>query len=180
MPRLKQLEPQESDAWTRKLFGKVEGSLGLVPNMFKCMGNSDVALDGFLNFNAGLGGGKLGGKNSKMITLATSELNRCGYCASAHTQMAKNAELLTDEECLNARRGQGTDEKSQAMLDFVKKVHETKGKVSDEDIHSLRQKGFTDGEIVEILGTMVLITFANYVSNVAQPELDFPRAPEIS
>jgi len=66
MPRLKQLEPQDSDAWTRKLFRKVEESLGLLPNMFKCMGNSDVALDGFLSFNAGLGAGKLGGKNMKM------------------------------------------------------------------------------------------------------------------
>ena len=114
----------------------------------------------------------------KMVILATSERNGCGYCASAHTQMAKNAELLTAEECLNARRLAGVDEKSQAMLNFVKRVHETKGKVDDEDLQTLKEKGFVDEEIVEILGGMALITFANYISNVAKPDLDFPAAPK--
>ena len=122
--------------------------------------------------------GKLGPKYMKMVILATSELNGCGYCASAHTQMAKNAELLTDEECLNTRRLVGVDEKSQAMLSFVKRVFETKGKVNEEDLQALKEKGFVDEEIVEILGGMALITFANYISNVGKPDPDFPPAPK--
>lgn len=177
MPRIKQLDPKEADAWTRRLFRKVEESLGVIPNMFKCMGNSDVALDGFLGFNASLGAGKLGAKSIKLVILATSELNGCEYCAAAHTQMAMDAGLLTDEECLNARRFVGVDEKSGAMLEFVRKVFEAKGKVRDEDIRALRQKEFEDAEIVEILGVMALITFANYVSNVGEPELDFSATP---
>lgn len=180
MPRIKQVNRNEVDAWTRKLLGKVEESLGLVPNMFRCMGNSDVTLDGFLSLNASLSAGRLGGKNIKCVILATSELNGCEYCASAHTQMAKDAGLLTDEECVNARRCIGSDEKSQAMLSFVKRVLETKGKVSDQDVKVLAQEGFTDGEIVEILATMALATLANYVSNVGEPELDFPSAPALS
>ena len=35
-------------------------------------------------------------------------------------------------------------------------------------------------EIVEILGTMSLITFANYISNLAEPVLDFPEVPKVS
>lgn len=178
MPRLRQLDPEQADSWTRKLFKKVEESLGVVPNMFKCMGNSGMALDGFLGFNASLGAGKLGPKYMKMVILATSELNGCGYCASAHTQMAKNADLLTDEECLNTRRLVGVDERSQAMLNFVKRVFEAKGRVDDEDLQALKEKGFVDEEIVEILGTMALITFANYVSNVGKPDLDFPPTPK--
>lgn len=177
MPRIKQIDPMEANVWTRRLFRKLEEGLGVLPNMFKCMGNSDVGLDGFLSLNASLGAGKLGPKNIKLIILATSELNGCEYCVSAHTQMAKDAGLLTGEECLNARRFVAVDEESRAILEFVRKVFETKGKVKDEDLQILRQKGFEDTEIVEILGTMALITFANYVSNVGEPELDFPLAP---
>jgi len=61
----------------------------------------------------------------------------------------------------------------------VKKVFQTKGKVADGDIQVLRQSGFGDAEIVEILATMALATFANYVSNVGEPELDFPKAPSL-
>ena len=59
-------------------------------------------------------------------------------------------------------------------------MHETVGKVNDEDIQTVRNAGFGDVEIVEILGTMALITFANYVGNVGEPELNFPEVPKLS
>jgi len=89
--------------------------------MFKSLGNSETALDSFLTMNANLVAGKLGGRFIRMIMLAISEANGCDYCVCAQVQMAKNAGLLNDEECLNARRFLGTDDKSQARLDFVKK-----------------------------------------------------------
>jgi uncharacterized peroxidase-related enzyme len=175
MPRIKQLGQDEAQSWTKKLFKRVEESLGLVPNMFRCMGNSDVGLDGFLALNAGIGSGKLGPKNVKMIILLTSQLNDCEYCVAAHTQMALNSGLLTTEECLNARKAIGTDEKTTKMLEFAKKVKLNNGNVTDEDIKIVRDAGFDDQEIVEMIGGIALITFANYVSNVGQPDLDFPE-----
>jgi uncharacterized peroxidase-related enzyme len=179
MPRIKQLDAEQTKGWTGRLFRKVSESLGLVPNMFACMGNSAMALEGFLTLNGNLGAGKLGGKLIKQIILATSELNGCEYCVSAHTQMAKDAVLLDDEECLSARKLMGTDDKSTAALKFVGKVHEAKGKVDDQAIQTLRNNGFQDEEIVEILATMALATFANYISNVGEPELDYPEVPTI-
>lgn len=179
MPRIKQLKVDEATSYTKKLFKRVEESMGMVPNMFKCMGNSDSALDGFLSMNSNLASGKLGGKFMKMIFLATSELNGCEYCYCAHTHLSKKAGLLNDEECLKARRCIGTDDKSQAMLDFVKKVHKYNGKVKDEDIEAVRKAGFGDTEIVEILGCMAWITNANYISNVSEQEIDFPKVPSV-
>jgi len=178
VPRIKQLDP-EIKGWTGRLFKKVKESMGLVPNMFACMGNSPMAFEGFLTLNANLGAGKLGAKLIKQIILATSELNGCEYCVSAHTQMAKDTKLLNDEECLNSRRLIGKDDKTSAVLNFVGKVHITKGKVDDVSIQDLRDNGFQDEEIVEILATMALATLANYVSNVGEPKLDFPEAPKV-
>ena len=179
MPRIKQLQLDEAQTWTKNLFRKVEKSLGVIPNMFKCMGNSDVVLDGFLALNAGVGSGKLGPKNVKLIILATSELNECEYCAAAHTKMALDAGLLTEDECLNARRIKGPDAKSTKMLEFIKKIKLSNGKVSDDDIKEIKDAGYSDAEIVEMIGTIGLISIANYVSNVAQPDLDFPEVPKV-
>ena len=175
MPRIKQLGQDEAQSWTKRLYKRVEGSLGLVPNMFRCMGNSDVGLDGFLALNAGLGSGKLGPKNVKMIILLTSQLNDCEYCVAAHTQMALDPGLLTKEECMNARKAIGADEKTTKMLEFAKKVKLNNGKVTDDDIKIVRDAGFDDQEIVEMIGSIALITFANYISNVGEPDLDFPE-----
>ncbi|RKX71652.1 carboxymuconolactone decarboxylase family protein [candidate division WOR-3 bacterium] len=179
MARIKQINPEEASSYTRKLFKRIKEAFGTIPNMFRCMGNSEMALDGFLSMNASLGAGKLGPKNMKLVILATSQLNDCEYCASAHTQMAKDAGLLTDEECLNARKLIGSDPKSDALLKFTGRVFETRGKVTDQDLEAIRQAGFSDEEIIEILATMALITFANYTSNVGEPDLDFPKAPEV-
>lgn len=175
MPRIKQLSMDEAQSWTKKLFRKVEEGFGMVPNMFKCMGNSDVGLDGFLAFNAGINAGKLGKKNVKMIILLTSQLNNCEYCVSAHTKMALDAGMMTDEECVNARKAIGPDEKTTKMLEFAKKVKVNNGLVTDDDVQCVREAGFDDQEITEIIGSIALINFANYVSNVGQPELDFPE-----
>lgn len=179
MARVNVLDPETTKGWSGRLLKKVGEGLGLVPNMFKAMGNSEWTLDGFLTMNGNLGQGKLGGAIIKMVTLATSELNGCEYCVSAHTQMARNSELLTPEQSLDARRLKGTDPRSSAALVFVKEAWSTKGKVSDEALKAVRDAGFEDAEIMEILGAMALATLANYVSNVSEIDLDFPEAPPI-
>lgn len=177
MARLNVLDPETTKGWAGRLLKKVEEGLGVVPNMFKAMGNSEWTLEGFLTLNGNLGQGKLGAALVKMIILATSELNGCEYCVSAHTDMAKNSNLLTPEQSLDARRLKGTDEKSTVALAFVKKVWDTKGKVADADLKVVRDAGFGDVEIIEILGVMALATLANYVSNVGELDMDFPEAP---
>jgi alkylhydroperoxidase family enzyme len=62
---------------------------------------------------------------------------------------------------------------------FVKRVLETKGKVSDDDLAALRDQGFEDEEIVEVLAGIVITTLTNYMSSVGQPDLDFPEAPGV-
>jgi uncharacterized peroxidase-related enzyme len=178
--RLNMLDPETTKGWNGRLLKKVAESLGAVPNMFKAMGNSAMALDGFLTLNGNLGQGKLGGDLIKMIILATSELNGCEYCVSAHTQMAKDANLLTEEQCLAARRLEGTDDRSTAVLKFVKSVWDTKGKVDDAAVKAVRDAGLGDEEIVEVLGVMALSTNANYVSNVGELDMDFPEAPPVA
>ena len=177
MSRMKQVQVEQASGLVRNLFGKVEKSLGLIPNMFRCMANSVMGFDGFLKLNASLMSGKLGGRLQKLVILATSEFNGCEYCAAAHTKMAQDGNLLSSQECLDARRFVASDPKEASLLKFVSQVLETRGQVSDEDLSALREKGFGDEEIVEILGTMALATYTNYISSVGHPDLDFPEVP---
>jgi len=176
---MKQIETEQASGLVRNLFGKVEKGLGLIPNMFRCMANSTMGFDGFLKLNASLGSGKLGGRLQKLVILATSEYNGCEYCVAAHTKMALDGNLLTAQECLDARRFVATDPGEGALLRFVSRVLETKGEVTDGDLEALRDKGFGDEEMVEILGTMALATYTNYISSVGHPDLDFPEPPAL-
>ena len=63
---------------------------------------------------------------------------------------------------------------SQAAVRFAKAIAETRGKVSDEELADVRTAGFTDADIVAIAGLTAQFLFTNFMSNISEPELDFP------
>ena len=179
MARMTVLDPETSKGWAGRLLKKVGEASGKIPNMFRALGSSAWALDGYLTLNGNIAQGKIGGQLVKTVTLATSEYNQCDYCVAAHTAMAEGAGLLTVEQSLDARKFKGLDDRANAALAFTKAVLETKGKVSDADLKAVRDAGFGDEEIVEILTVMAMSTMANYLSNVSEIDVDFPDVPTV-
>lgn len=59
-------------------------------------------------------------------------------------------------------------------LVFAGRMVVERGWVSDEDMQRVRDAGYTDGEIVEIIAVVALNTFSNYFNHIAQAEIDFP------
>jgi uncharacterized peroxidase-related enzyme len=180
MPRLKVWDPETTKGWRGRLLKKVGEASGKVPNMFRSLGNSPWCLDGFLTLNGNIAQGKIGMQLVKIVTLGASEFNGCEYCVAAHTAMAEGAGLLTKEQALDARRFKGVDERSNAALAFTKEVLETKGKVSGGALKAVRDAGFDDEELVEIISVISMSTLANYVSNVGDLDVDFPEVPSVS
>lgn len=81
---------------------------------------------------------------------------------------------LSEEELIAAQRGESSGEKESVALRFAIKIVRERGWASDEDVAALRQVGFDDGEIVEIIAMTVLNIFTNYFNHVAETEVDFP------
>jgi uncharacterized peroxidase-related enzyme len=175
MPRLGYVEPEEADAFTKKLFDQV----GMVPNLYCVMANSSTVFDGFLKLTRCLEASKLDKKTREMIYLLTSQINRCEYCLASHTSTAVEHGVMTKEETIQARKAQSPDPRTQAILSFAKEVAEKRGHVSDETFDRLREHGFSDEEIVEAIGTIALATLSNYVAIVSQVELDYLDAPQL-
>lgn len=51
---------------------------------------------------------------------------------------------------------------------------ENRGKPSGEALEDARNAGWTDEEIIEIVGHVVMNTFTNYMNDTMQTEVDFP------
>ncbi|MDQ0364365.1 carboxymuconolactone decarboxylase family protein [Catenuloplanes indicus] len=81
---------------------------------------------------------------------------------------------MSEEDLVAGRNAQASDPKVAAALTFAKTVIETKGFVSDEDLKAVREAGYTDGEIGEIVAAVALNTFTDYFNSVGRTELDFP------
>jgi uncharacterized peroxidase-related enzyme len=156
------------------LLQAVKKQLGIVPNLFRVVGNSPAALEGYLGLNGALAKGSLEAPTRERIALAVAEVNGCDYCLSAHAYLGKNIAKLSDVEIAANRSGGSTDRKADAAVQFAVKLVEARGHVSDTDIRAVKQAGYTDAQIVEIVLHVALNTLTNYVNVVAETEIDFP------
>jgi len=101
-------------------------------------------------------------------------VNDCGYCLSAHTYIARNLAKLDDAEITANRNGASNDVKADAAVRFAVKLARERGQTSDADIAALKDTGYADAEIVEIIAHVALNTFTNYVNEALKTEIDFP------
>lgn len=57
---------------------------------------------------------------------------------------------------------------------------EKRGWVSDEELARVRQAGYTDGGVAEIVANVAKNIFTNYFNHVAETEVDFPEVPQLA
>ena len=174
MPRLKAVEPTEAGAQAKTLLDGVQKRLGMTPNLMRSMANSPAVLEAYLGFSGSLGKSSLSPKLREQIALTVGEVNRCQYCLAAHTALGRMAGLGA-EEIADSRRGASPDRKTEAVLRFARKVVAERGRVSDDDIASIRAAGVVDGEIAEVVAFVALNIFTNYFNHVAETDVDFPN-----
>jgi len=89
------------------------------------------------------------------ISLAVSEVNGCNYCLGVHSHGAELAKMPADEIML-ARKGHARDPKRDAAVQFARKVIETRGRVSDADVKAVRDVGYTDANVIEIVALVAM------------------------
>jgi uncharacterized peroxidase-related enzyme len=167
------VDPATAGAAVKPTLDQIKGAFGVVPNMFKAVANSPAALQSMWGSFGAFGGGTIGAKLGEQIAVAVADRNACNYCLAAHTVLGQKAGA-TAAELAAAQRGQSSDPKTAAALNFALKVVENRAQVSAEDVKTLRAAGFDDGAIVEILAHVALNLFTNYVNVAFNVPVDFP------
>lgn len=179
MPRLEAIEPAQADPKARALLEGVQKKLGMTPNLMRTMANSPAVLEAYLGFSNSLGRTSLSAKLREQIALTVGEANRCQYCLAAHTALGRMVGL-GDEEIADSRRGAATDRRSEAVLQFARRIVAERGWVGDDDVAAVRAAGVSAGEVAEIVAIVALNIFTNYFNHVAGTTVDFPPAEELA
>jgi uncharacterized peroxidase-related enzyme len=173
MSRLNVPTRETSPRASQPLLDAVQKQLGVIPNLYRLLGQSPAALEGVLALSAALGR-TLDVKTRNRIALATAQANQCDYCLSAHSYLATNLAKLDDEEIALNRKGHSKDPRADAAVAFAFKVAQQRGAVRDDDVAAVKAAGYTDAELVEIVANVALNVLTNFMNNVARTEIDFP------
>ncbi|WP_431066042.1 carboxymuconolactone decarboxylase family protein [Methylotuvimicrobium sp.] len=159
---------------SKAILDAVQKQLGTVPNLFRLIAISPATLTAYSNFQSALSR-SLDLKTRERIAVAVAQVNGCDYCLSAHTYLGLNLAKISAEEIALNRKGASTDAKANAAVSFAAKVALKRGHVSDADIAEVRIAGFTNAQIVEIIGLVAENSFTNYLNEVAKTDIDFPE-----
>jgi len=173
MSRVPLIETRNATGERHALLAQIHGAFGATPAMFKAAANSTAALKSLWGFFGALGTGTIGAKLGEQIAVAVADRNACEYCLAAHTALGLKAGA-TPEELSAAQAGASSDPKTAAALRFALKLVDARGQTSDADVQAVRDAGFSDEEIVEILAHVALNLFTNYINIAFAVPVDFP------
>ena len=157
-----------------ELLDAVQAKLGMVPNFLNVFANSPAALRAFLGLHTIAGEGSLDAPTRERIALALAQKNACAYCVSAHTVIGRGAGL-NSAEIEASRAGTSQDAKAAVAVKFARALAEHNGEVSTAEILEVRNAGYSDADIVEIITHTGMNILTNILAKASRVEIDFPR-----
>jgi uncharacterized peroxidase-related enzyme len=174
MSRIEVVDPQTATGETKTLLDAVQAKLGVTPNFLRVLANSPAALSAFLGLYGIAENGRLDLQTRERIAVALAQQNRCEYCLSVHSAMGGQVGLSGNEIAAN-REGSSRDGKAAAAVAFARALVEHTGEVSNADLEAVRNAGYGDAEIVEIIVHSGMNVLTNILGKASRVEIDFPR-----
>lgn len=174
MSRISTITHETANEEQKVLLDAIKSKLGMVPNFLKIFANSPAALRAFLGLHSIANEGSLDTQTKERIALAIAQQNACEYCLSAHTAIGRKAGLNGDEIAAN-RIGTSQDAKAAVAIKFAQSVAEHKGEVTTAELLEVREAGYSDAEIVEIITHVGMNLLTNMIGKASRVEIDFPK-----
>ncbi len=174
MSRITVIDNNNATSEQRELLDAMQLQLGMVPNFLKVFANSPAALRAFLGLHGIASEGSLDAPTRERIALALAQQNACEYCVSAHTAIGRKAGLNGAEIEAN-RAGTSQNSKAAVAVKFAKALAEHNGEVTTAEILEVRNVGYSESDIVEIITHVGLNVLSNIIGKASQVEIDFPK-----
>lgn len=166
------------DEKAKAIFENLEQSLGMVPNLYATIGYSSNVLEGYLAYSGAVGNTSFSKKESEAIKLAVSEVNECQYCKAAHTAIAQ-MNGFTESETVDIRSAQLKDKRLNTVIKTAQEIAAKRGKISSETMELFYAAGYNNKALIDLIATVNVVSFTNFVHNATKVPLDFPQAPAL-
>ena len=152
--RLPLIDPDQADGAVQQTLHELAKRGPLGP-MVRGMANSSALLRGYLELSRAMKRSHLDRRVSERVSLAVQEWLGCDYCLAAHTEAARGVGL-SDLDIELARQGTATDPKIAALVALGQQVAAAPSEVSDEQVAELRELGWRDEQIADVVGLVAL------------------------
>ncbi|MFV2198226.1 carboxymuconolactone decarboxylase family protein [Nocardiopsis sp. LOL_012] len=167
------VEHESATGGVKEQLDQIHAAFGTVPAMFRAVANSPAALTSMWSSFGAFADGALGPALGEQVAVAVANRNSCEYCLAAHTALGRKAGV-SREALTAAQDGTSDDPRTAALLRFAQQLVEHRGQVAPEDVQAVRDQGWSDEHIVEVIAQVALNLFTNYINIALDVPVDFP------
>jgi AhpD family alkylhydroperoxidase len=153
--RFRPLTPAEAEGKAGELLADLVRRHGQVGEMVATMAHSPAVLAGYLDLSRAMKRAQLDRALSERVSVAVQARLGCQTCLDAHTQAARGVGV-SDEEIELARTATSADPRVAALLTFAMKVLTAPATITDDDVVDLLAEGYSEREIVDVVGVVAL------------------------
>jgi uncharacterized peroxidase-related enzyme len=151
------------------IFADMRAKPGFVPNVYRAYSLRPQQLRGFIGLYDAImtEDSGLTKAEREMIAVAVSAQNHCFYCLTSHgavLRIRSKDEVLADTISANYRAADITP-RQRAMLDLAVKITVDSPAIGEQDLAVLRDHGFSDEDIMDIIQTAALFNYSNRVAS---------------
>ena len=173
MSRIATLDPTTAPGEAGTFLAAITAKFGSTPNFFRTIAHAPAVANAFVAFNGALANTRLSVQQREIIALTQAGLHGCPYCGAYHVFAATKAGMPR-EQALAWLKGEMPGTADAALARFAHTVLTHRGRISDEDLADLRNHGFDDGHVIDIMAVIAANVFTNFVNLAAQTDVDFP------
>ena len=157
---------------SKPVLGQLQQTFGMIPNAAGVMANSPELIKAFVGLFRQVHSGTFSEAELQAILLTNAVTNSCGWAVAFHTTLAlKEGVTPADVEAIRSRRAPA-DKRHAALSILARKLIETRGHVSEEDLTAFVEPGFKQAQTLEILAVVAASTIANYASTMTEVPLE--------
>ncbi len=145
----------------------------IVPNLYRTLAHSPVALETFVRFEEILERrGSLSRDEHAIVALEVALRNDCDYCRGVFSREAREAGV--GQDTLEAIMD-GLDPvcvRYRVLLSATRRLMSEKGRLGRAEVILLEERGLVFEELLEIIAIIGAFTVATYANNLAQTRID--------
>ena len=174
MARLTVNTVESAPEQAKERIAMVQKANGFIPNLIGTLANSPQALEMYQEVSKMNARNSLTPEEIEVVQITAAVHNGCDFCVAGHTKIGTKL-LKMPENVLNALRTRTTIEdnaKYQALAEFTVQLIDNRGKVSDSELQAIKDAGYSEQNILDVVMGVALATLCNYANNVAQNDIN--------
>lgn len=178
MSRLSMIAVDEAKGELSDLFRRIEEGFGWVPNAYATLGSNSPGLLAcvlqtrpILLASCGLRAPEIAA-----INIAVSAHSKSDYCV-AEQSVAARASGFSAEQTISLCAGHyPEDARLDALIQFALRLVDGAGTLPGAALEDIRSAGYSDEQIVGVIGAISIILFNNMFNRVNDTPIDFPNS----